>query len=344
MVSSPPDTLLVATHDVCWRHETGPGHPERPDRLTAVKRGIEAAHIDGAVRWIEAGEAPRSAIEVVHPPELLDRLIELCGSGGGAIDPDTYVSAESASAALRAAGAGLDLIASLDRGEASAGWSMVRPPGHHATTDTSMGFCLINNIAVAARALVGRGERVVIVDFDAHHGNGTQDIFYDEADVLFVSMHQSPLYPYTGSPTEVGVGAGTDKTINVALPSGATGEHYRAAVDRIVAPIVQRFDPTWLLVSAGFDAHRADPITDLGLTSGDFADVVGDLLAFAPPGRRLFFLEGGYDLQALVDSAGAVAAALVGATHRPEAPTAGGPGDDAVELAHQIHIEHRLDG
>ena len=334
-----PSGLLVSTHEVCWRHETGPGHPERPDRLTAVERGIVDLRFDETVRWVEAPVADRAAIERVHPADLLDRLVATCEAGGGAIDPDTVVGPQSADAAWRAVGAGLDLIERLDRGEAAAGWSIVRPPGHHATTDQQMGFCLVNNVAVAARALADRGERVVIVDIDAHHGNGTQDIFYGDGQVLFVSLHQSPLYPFSGKPDETGDRDGTGATVNIAFPAQTTGDAYRTAVDEVVAPVVAAFAPTWLLVSAGFDAHRADPITDLGLTAGDFADIVTDLCAFAPPGRRLLFLEGGYDLQALVASAGAVAAALVGERHRPEAPSSGGPGDRAVALARRIHLD-----
>ena len=336
---SAPSGLLVATHEECWRHETGPGHPERPDRLTAAERGIAALHFDDVVRWVEAPIAERAALERVHPAELLDRLVEVCAAGGGAIDADTFVGPHSADAAWRAAGAGLDLIDRLDRGEASAGWSMIRPPGHHATADRQMGFCLVNNVAVAAASLADRGERVAIVDIDAHHGNGTQDIFYDDGRVLFVSFHQTPLYPYSGNPAEVGADGGAGATVNVAFPAQTTGDTYRQAIESVVAPVVERFEPTWLLVSAGFDAHRADPITDLGLTAGDFADIVTDLCAFAPPGRRLLFLEGGYDLEAMMASTAAVAAALVGERHRPEHPSSGGPGQDAVERARRIHLD-----
>ena len=163
-----------------------------------------------------------------------------------------------------------------------------------------MGFCLVNNVAVTAAHLADRGERVLVVDFDAHHGNGTQDIFWDDPRVLYVSFHQYPLYPGTGarhSTSAVGVAAGT--TVNFPLPPGATGDVYRAGIEEVLAPLVAAFAPTWLLISAGFDAHRRDPLTDLGLTAGDYADVTADLLAFVPAGRRLVFLEGGYDLTAL---------------------------------------------
>ncbi len=339
MSGAAPSGLLVATHDLCWRHDPGPGHPERPERLTAVRLGITEAGVAEGVTWVEAPEADPEAVYAVHPRELLDNLARLSEAGGGAIDPDTWVSGHSSEAAWRAAGAGLDLIERLDRGEAAAGWSVVRPPGHHATGDTQMGFCLINNAAVAARSLADRGERVVIVDIDAHHGNGTQALFYDDPDVLFVSFHQFPWYPFTGALGEVGVDAGTGTTLNVPLPAGTTVGAYRAAIEEVVAPVIERFEPTWLLLSVGFDAHRDDPITELGLTASDFADLVDDLCSFAPPGRRLLFLEGGYDLDALRHSAGAVAATLLGERHRPERPSTGTEDGGVVEQVRHLHLD-----
>lgn len=332
-------TVLIATNDLCRLHDPGPGHPESPDRLQAVLEGVENAQLGSDVQWIEAKKAPRSALERVHSPRSLDRLVTLSAAGGGAIDPDTVLSSQSNDAALVAAGAGLDLIAALDRGEATTGWSIVRPPGHHARPDQQMGFCLINNIAVAAQFLADRGERVAIVDIDAHHGNGTQDIFYENPDVLFVSVHQYPWYPYTGSPIEVGDGAGRGSNVNIGLPAGATGESYRASFEHVIAPVLARFSPTWILISAGFDGHRADPITDLGLTSADYADSVAELLELVPAGRRMLFLEGGYDLAALRDCTASVLATIAGAVHRPEAPTSGGAGNDAVMLARRIHLD-----
>jgi acetoin utilization deacetylase AcuC-like enzyme len=203
-----------------------------------------------------------------------------------------------------------------------------------------MGFCLLNNVAVTARLLADRGERVVIVDFDAHHGNGTQDVFFADPNVLFVSLHEYPLYPGTGRHDEVGSGEGIGTTINVPLPRGATGDVELRAIDDIVTPAVERFAPTWLLVSAGFDGHRADPLTGLRLTSGDFADLVARVLPYAPPGHRLLFLEGGYDLEALRDSVAASLAAVLGTEHRPEPSSSGGPGADVVErtLRHRYEV------
>jgi acetoin utilization deacetylase AcuC-like enzyme len=206
-----------------------------------------------------------------------------------------------------------------------------------------MGFCLVNNVAVTARRLADRGERVLVVDYDAHHGNGTQDIFYDDADVVYVSMHEYPLYPGTGSMEEVGRGEGTGATINFPLPAGATGDVHRRALDEVVAPVVDRWRPTWLLVSAGFDAHVRDPLTGLGLSSGDFADLTRELFHYVPAGRRVVFLEGGYDLQGLRDSVAATLAAMVDVDTRPEPATSDGPGATVVEAVARMRARRGLD-
>jgi acetoin utilization deacetylase AcuC-like enzyme len=335
--------LLIATHDACLSHDPGPGHPERSQRLTAVLDGISSAGLEDAVTWIDAPLADRSALERIHPSVVLDRLAAMAEGGGGSIDPDTWMSSGSWEAAQRAAGAGLELVRRLQAGEGTVGWSVVRPPGHHANRRQQMGFCLLNNVSVVAAALADAGERVAIVDIDAHHGNGTQDIFWEDPRVLYVSLHQYPWYPYTGRPDEIGGGEGRWTTVNIPLPAGATGDVVRRAFDEVIGPVVKRHQTTWLLVSAGFDGHRADPITDLGLSAADYSDLVADLLALVPAGRRVLFLEGGYDLEALRLCSGAVAAAAVEARFRPELPTSGGPGADHVELARGIHLEGALD-
>lgn len=331
--------VLISTHELCLEHDAGPGHPERPARLTAIRNGLKRVGLDEAVGWIEAPAVDTALVHAVHKPEVLDRLAELVARGGGSLDPDTYVSATSEAAARRAAGAGPDLVRRLDAGEADVGWSVVRPPGHHATVGRQMGFCLINNIAVTARMLADRGERVAIVDIDAHHGNGTQEVFYDDPDVLFVSLHQYPWYPFTGRVDEQGAGMGLGTTVNVPLPAGATGEAYRVACEAIVLPRLERFAPTWLLISAGFDGHRADPLADLGLTSADYAHLVAELLPTVPPGRRLLFLEGGYDLDALAHCAADVVRVLVGSPERSESPTSGDAGLDQVAVAARLARE-----
>jgi acetoin utilization deacetylase AcuC-like enzyme len=195
-----------------------------------------------------------------------------------------------------------------------------------------MGFCLLNNIAVAAASLVSEGERVLIVDWDVHHGNGTQEMFWDEPNVLYVSTHQWPLFPGTGSARETGGPHAVGRTLNMPLPPGATGDVVRRAMDDIAVPVIDAFDPTWVLVSAGFDAHRADPMAELALSSGDFADLATTVAGFVKrSGRLVLFLEGGYDLGALRGSVAATIGALLGSSYAPETPTSGGPGIDMIE-------------
>jgi acetoin utilization deacetylase AcuC-like enzyme len=332
-------TLLVVTDPRFADHDAGPGHPERPARLRAVEAGIEAAGLADAVVRIEAEPAPRAAVEAVHPRALVDAIEALSAAGGGAIDPDTWAGPSSFDVAMLAAGAGLELVRRLDRGEGTVGFCAVRPPGHHATANRAMGFCLFNNVAITAAALVERGERVAIVDYDAHHGNGTQDVFYEDPRVLYVSLHEWPLYPGTGSIDEVGRGAGTGTTVNVPLPAGTAGDVYRQAFDELVLPELERFGPTWLLVSAGFDAHRADPLTGLALTSGDYADLTARLVGAVPAGRQILFLEGGYDLEGLRDSTSAALAAALGVDLRPEPASTGDTG--AARLAAVLNFHQR---
>jgi acetoin utilization deacetylase AcuC-like enzyme len=244
------------------------------------------------------------------------------------------LSADSWRAAFAAAGTGIASIDALDSGAADAAFLALRPPGHHARASQGMGFCLLNNVAVAAAALAARGERVLIVDYDAHHGNGTQEIFYADPRVLYVSFHEWPLYPGTGRHDEIGHGEGEGTTLNLPLPAGATGDVYLRALDDVVAPRVETFAPTWVLISAGFDAHRADPLTGLGLSAGDYAAISEQVAAWADPGRLVSFLEGGYDLGALRDSVATSLPTLIGAASAPidgESETSGGPGTTVVE-------------
>ena len=326
-------TVLFATHAMYLEHMTGPGHPERPSRLQAVIDGARSESLAGAVVALEPRAATRAELERVHPDWYLDRLDTLAADGGGWIDADTCMSRRSAEVAALAAGAGLAAVEAMRRGDGTAAFCAVRPPGHHATRTDAMGFCLVSNIAVVAATLAAEGERVWVLDIDAHHGNGTQDVFFDDPRVLFVSLHQWPLYPGTGRLTDTGVGAGLGTTLNVPLPAGATGDVYLAAFDDVIAPVVERFAPTWLLVSAGFDAHRDDPITELGLTAGDYSLIMSRALRLAPAGRCVAMLEGGYDLDALAASTSALVGALAGEQMRPEPPTSGGPGMDAVARA-----------
>ncbi|HEX9260721.1 MAG TPA: histone deacetylase [Acidimicrobiales bacterium] len=325
--------VLFATHARYLEHVAGHGHPERPERLEAVLTGARFGGVEDDLVPLEPRAATREELERVHPKGYLDAMQRFCAGGGGRIDADTGANAASWDAAVLAAGAGLAAIEALDRGEAGSAFCAVRPPGHHASQSRAMGFCLINNVAVAAGHLAARGERVLVVDYDAHHGNGTQDIFYSDPRVLYVSFHEYPLYPGTGALHETGAGDGIGRTLNLPFPEGTTGDVYLAAIDEVLAPIVQGFVPTWLILSAGFDGHRRDPLTGLELSSGDFSLITERLLEVVPAGRRLAMLEGGYDLQALADSTAATLGALAGLSHRPEAPTSGGRGNEVVRAA-----------
>jgi len=332
-------TVLLLTHERYLDHDLGRGHPERPDRLRSVLSGIQSAGLDDGLQRRVPRPATRAELERVHDEALVAMIARIAADGGGWVDADTAMSEGSYDAALLAAGAGLSAVDALDAGLADSAFCAVRPPGHHATPTRSMGFCLFNNVAVTAAALAARGERVLVVDFDAHHGNGTQDVFWSDASVAYASFHQYPLYPGSGGLREVGADAGRGTTINLPLPAGSTGDAFRAGVDEVLAPFAATFEPTWLLLSAGFDAHRADPITDLGLSAGDYADLTAALLPLAPAGRRVVFLEGGYDLDALASSAAACVAALLGERLVPEPPTSGGPGRDAVAAAALVRAE-----
>lgn len=337
-------SVLFSTHPAYLEHVAGAQHPERPARLGAVIDGSRDAHVADALVPLEPRAATIDELVRVHPSAYLDHLERFCADGGGRLDADTRVVAASWNAAVLAAGAGLAAIEALQRGEAgaTAAFCAVRPPGHHATVNQSMGFCIISNVAVAARYLADRGERVMIVDYDAHHGNGTQAVFYDDPRVLYISLHQWPLYPGTGSVREVGDHDGVGTTVNIPLPPGTTGDVYLRAIDEVVLPVVQRFAPTWLIISAGFDGHAADPITDLALSAGDYAVITQRLMTLAPAGRRLVVLEGGYDLEALRLCTAAVLGALADQTLLPEPLTSGGPGAGAVEAVRAFWYEHGL--
>jgi len=336
-------TVLFATHTAYLDHLAGPRHPERPERLGAVLDGVKAAGLADAMAPVEPRPATRAELELVHPGRYLDRIEGICQRGGGRLDPDTYASAGSWDAAQLAAGAGLAAVEALRDGRGDAAFCAVRPPGHHASTTESMGFCFVNNVAVVAANLAAAGERVLVFDYDAHHGNGTHDIFYADPRVLFVSIHQWPLYPGTGRHDEVGSGDARGTTMNIPVPPDTTGDVYLAAFDELVAPLADRFRPTWVIVSAGFDAHRADPITELGLSAGDYAPLTSRVLSLVPAGRRIVMLEGGYDLSALQLSTATVMRELAGVGGDPfEATTSGGPGMQAVSHIRDFWVHEGL--
>lgn len=313
-------------------HDTGGWHPERPPRLEAVRRGIEDAlgPAGDGVLHVEPREATAAELARVHDPRYLWSLERLAEEGGGELDPDTPVSPGSWDTALLAAGTGLAVVDAV-AARGGVGFVAVRPPGHHARPAFGMGFCLLNNVAIAAAALEARGERVLIVDWDVHHGNGTQEIFWSDPCVMYVSMHQSPAYPGTGRVGETGGPEARGTTINFPLPAGTTGEMYRRAIDDVVAEAARAFAPTWVLVSAGFDAHRDDPLAEHALAAGDYADLATRVARLAPgPGRMVVFLEGGYDLAALRRSVAATVGRLTETFETDEPPTHGGPGAETI--------------
>ena len=320
-------------------HDSGRNHPERPERLRAAMAGIADAGVNEAVLTIEPRPATHDELGRVHGIGYLDGLERICAGGGGRLDPDTRVGSGSFHTGRLAAGAGLAVIESIEAGRADGGLVVVRPPGHHALADRAMGFCLFNHVAVAAAALTARGERVLIVDWDVHHGNGTQAIFWDDRRVLFVSSQLVGHWPFSGAVDETGGPLAPGMTINLPLPEGSTGDVLLRAMDDLVAPAVDRLRPTWVLVSAGYDSHRLDPLGGLGFSAGDFADFTRRVRAFAPdPGKVVLFLEGGYDLDAVRMSVGATISALTEGTFRPERSTSGGPGLDSVRAARVAHL------
>ena len=285
--------VAYITHEACLQHLAGSGHPERPERLRAFAAGVKASGVE--VKSIAALPAERKWIESVHDPIYLDSLQAFSEMGGGIIDSDTWVDSSTWVAALAAAGAGATAIAE----GADVSFIGVRPPGHHAIRGRAMGFCFLNNVAITAAQLRDQGSKVAIIDWDVHHGNGTQEMVEADAGTLYVSLHQAPFYPLTGQIEETGT-AGT--VINLPLPAGTGGDVYRQAFERIVTPALAQFEPEVLLVSSGFDAHIADPLADMALTAPDYGFMAQALRQAAPAAPILVFLEGGYDLEAIETS------------------------------------------
>ena len=305
--------MLLLTHPACLRHDNGPHHPECPDRLRAVIRALEAQEFSSLVR-AQAPEATREQLLRVHPERHVDRILSTRPAEGARVhlDADTSMNAHSAEAALRAAGAGVEAVDCVMSGEFPRAFCAVRPPGHHAEPDSPMGFCLFANAAIAARhAQVAHGvERVAVLDFDVHHGNGTQAAFWNEPSLMLASSHQSPLYPGTGDASETGVG----NILNVPLAAGTDGATFLRVWERNILPAVQAFSPGLIVVSAGFDAHRIDPLAGLCLVEEDFArltEAICDVANTVCSGRVVSMLEGGYDLGALARSAAAHTRALI---------------------------------
>jgi acetoin utilization deacetylase AcuC-like enzyme len=305
-------TLLV-THQDCIAHEPGRGHPEAPGRLSAILDIFREPEFSGAIR-LEAPLGQQSDIALVHDPSFVSSVLAAVpATGHAALDADTILSPGSGAAALRAVGAVTAAVDAVIAGRVRNAFCAVRPPGHHAEPTHAMGFCLFNSIAIAARhAQTKHGlKRVAIVDFDVHHGNGTQAVVENDPTLFFASSHQYPLYPGTGAAEETGLG----NVVNAPLAAGTDGRGFRRAFETRILPALDAFAPELLLVSAGFDAHRADPLAGLELEEADFAWVTARLMEAAKRhcgGKLVSVLEGGYDLKALADSAAAHLSALMG--------------------------------
>ena len=291
-------TALI-THPDCGKHEMGSGHPESPARLKAILAAIESSGLAPSLSILEAPEATREQLERVHAADHVDMIFEAAPSSGYAyLDPDTSMNPASLSAALRAAGAVVKATDLVMAGEARTAFCAVRPPGHHATPGRPMGFCLFNNVAIGAmHAIEAHGlERVAILDFDVHHGNGTEDAFHEDPRVMLCSTFQHPYYPYQGADSS------NEHIINVPLPAMTDGRGFRAAVERFWLPALEAFGPQLVFVSAGFDAHRDDPLAYLKLEDEDYRWVTEKLVEVARQharGRVVSTLEGGYNTEAL---------------------------------------------
>ena len=306
-------TTLLISHSACLEHCPPEGHPERPDRLRAIEAVLAADTFRDLVR-VEAPEAELETIALCHPMELITEIRDATPQQGLVqIDADTSISPGSFEAALRAAGGALHAVDEVVAGRANNAFVATRPPGHHAETIRPMGFCLFNNAAIAARYAQKRHgfERVVIVDFDVHHGNGSQEIFWDDPTVMYSSTHQMPLYPGTGALSERGE---HDTIVNAPLRSGDGGAQFREAFETTILPRINDFRPDLVIISAGFDAHQRDPLAGLNLLEPDFAWATGKIMEVADrsaSGRVVSVLEGGYDLRGLAGSVAAHVATLM---------------------------------
>jgi acetoin utilization deacetylase AcuC-like enzyme len=318
-------------HPSSLRHDTG-GHPERAARLEAIERELSARGWLGFER-VQSPEVDPAVLSAVHPAEYVASIEQACASGGGLLDADTVISPDSFEAALHAAGGAVRMVELLLDGSAPVGFSAHRPPGHHATRARAMGFCLFNSVAVAARhALDAFGlERVMILDWDVHHGNGTNDIFHDSREVLFVSIHQSPLYPGTGPASDVGAGEGRGFTVNLPVRPGSGDRVFGSLVDRVAVPLAREFEPQLVLISAGYDAHRDDPLGQCEVTERGYGDMTRSIRRVSselgvPVGC---VLEGGYGLEGLARSVAATLEALAEPMLGSDSGRAGGELDGA---------------
>jgi acetoin utilization deacetylase AcuC-like enzyme len=313
-----PGPPVYFSHPACLEHEPStqmPGHPDTSDRLLTVERML-AEH--GWLGWERRAAPPASEaqLELIHSSSHIEQIKEMVLAGGGSIDPDTFVGESTYRAALHAAGGACEMSRMLTAGEAGLGFCAVRPPGHHAEPDRAMGFCLFNNVAIAAEfAIAELGvQRVFILDWDVHHGNGTAEAFRHRPDVLFASIHQSPFYPGTGALGDAGSGPGEGYTINLPVPAGSEENLWLSLIEHIVLPAATQFEPELVLISAGFDAHREDPLAGCRLQTGSFAEMARHVRDFAARSKAPLgaVLEGGYQPAVLAQCVKATLDALSG--------------------------------
>ncbi len=304
-----PRPVAVYYHPDCLLHDTGPTHPETSERLTFIKNALEEAPYSHLLHWHKATPAQSKWIHAIHTPEYRHYIEEACLTGKHFADTgETVICEDSYHAALLSAGAAIGSVDAVMKEGYHSAFSLARPPGHHASTENAMGFCLFNNVAIAAQyaELVYGLERICILDWDVHHGNGTQNIFYGSPSVLFCSLHQLPLYPDTGEHFETGSKAGKGLTVNCPFPKDADIDLYMESLDQDVLPHIRGFRPQLILISAGFDAHIEDPLADIKLRSEDFYTMtkwVRERANEYSHGRIVSILEGGYNLKAIAESA-----------------------------------------
>lgn len=333
--------------EIFTRHDF-PGHPESANRLLAIMDYLGKNELLPRLAPIPSRPATRLELMRCHHPRHIERVEEVSRNGGGMLDADTYTNSFSYEAAVRAAGGLVDLTAAVLDGRLDNGFALVRPPGHHATPIRAMGFCLFSTVAVAARAArFDYGlERVAVIDFDVHHGNGTQDVLIEDPSVLFVSSHEYPYYPGTGAADEIGEGKARGATVNIPLPMGVSDEGFKRLYGELVFPILRRFQPELILISAGFDAHWDDPLANIGLSLSGYhwlCQSLSDLASELCQGKIVFTLEGGYNLDVLALGVGNVFRGLLGdpLAHDPFGPSPWREPDISALLA-RLKIIHNI--
>ncbi|MDI3315821.1 MAG: histone deacetylase [Mycobacterium sp.] len=342
-------TTIYVTHPRYTEHDL-PGHPENAERIRAVWRGLDETGLSARMHSVQAEPLDPGLALAVHTPDYLDVLRRISAAPRVThLDADTYAGPDALTLALLSAGGAVGAVDAVLRGAAGNGLAAIRPPGHHAMPARAMGFCLLGNVAIAARYAQARYgvERVLIIDYDVHHGNGTEAMFYDDPSVLYISTHQYPFYPGTGAATDVGAGRGEGYTINIPLPAGSGDTTYATVLDRVIWPAVLRYDPQLILVSMGFDAYWADPLAAMRLTLNGYSHLAGEVIRLARRccrGKVVFVLEGGYHTEALRYGVSDVARLLLG--ELPDDRAVGGPSPrpepDIAALLARLQQLHRL--